>query len=412
MMLKLRTLIAATLVTGALGSLAGYEMARRSDASNALAPTPDATLQRKVLYWYDPMEPAQHFDKPGKSPFMDMQMVPRYADEGSGEASGVRVDPRMAQNLGIRLATVERSEVSQSLEVPGTVVFDERLTATVQARTAGFVSRTYARAPGDMVGPHEALVDLLVPDWAAAQTEYLSLVSTGDASLIFAARQRLVLLGMPASLIARVEQSRQVNTEVTIVSPIAGAIDTLDVRAGMAVNAGATLAKIQGLDPIWIEATIPQALGALAGLAKVATIGCTAYPGNPFHGRVVSVLPQTNADSHTLRVRIEIANPKRQLKPGMFAQVQLGTGDPRPALLVPSEAVIHTGTRDLVIVESTPHRFEPIAVQIGAQYGARTSIVSGLAEGQTVVASGQFLIDSEASLRGIAVRMGERGGTP
>ena len=309
------------------------------------------------------------------------------------------------QNLGVRLATVERSEVAQSLEVPGTFVFDERLSATVQARTAGFVSRTHARAPGDVVARGAALIDLLAPDWAAAQTEYLSLVASGDAALRLAARQRLALLGMPESLIAQIEQTKQVQAEVTVTSPIAGVIDTLDVRAGMAVSVGETLAKIQGLDPIWLEAAVPEAQGALTALGKAAEIRCIAYPGVPIHGRVVAVLPQTNVDSHTLRVRIEVPNHDSRLKPGMFAQVQLSAREQRPVLLVPSEAIIHTGTRDLVIVAAAANRFVPVAVQIGAEYGTRTSVLSGLEAGQKVVASGQFLIDSEANLRGFAARM-------
>jgi Cu(I)/Ag(I) efflux system membrane fusion protein len=402
---KSRYLIVAALLIGALGARVGYEWGRRAEHAGAAATTPAAAGERKILYWYDPMEPAQHFDKPGKSPFMDMQMVPRYAEDGPEEAPGIRLDSRLMQNLGVRLATVERSEVAQSLEVPGTFVFDERLSATVQARTTGFVSRTHTRAPGDIVARGAALIDLLAPDWAAAQTEYLSLVASGDAALRLAARQRLVLLGMPELLIAQIEQTKQVQAEVTVTSPIAGVIDTLDVRAGMAVSVGETLAKIQGLDPIWLEAAVPEAQGALTALGKAAEIRCIAYPGVPIHGRVLAVLAQTNVDSHTLRVRIEVPNHDSRLKPGMFAQVQLSAREQRPVLLVPSEAVIHTGTRDLVIVASAANRFVPVVVQIGAEYGTRTSVLSGLEAGQKVVASGQFLIDSEANLRGFAARM-------
>jgi len=402
---KFRYLMTAVVVAGAVGSLVGYEWGRQTAKSAAVSAASTAPAERKVLYWYDPMEPAQHFDKPGKSPFMDMQMVPRYVDDEGGASSGISVDPRMVQNLGIRVVTVERGEVSQSLDIPGTVVFDERLTATVQARTAGYVSRTYSRAPGDVVDRGAALVDLLVPDWAAAQTEFVALVASGDTSLVAAARQRLVLLGMPQLLIAQVAQTQRVRSEITVTAPIAGVIDTLDVRAGMTVSSGTTIAKIQGLDPIWIEAAVPEALGGLTALGHSAAIRCTAYPGVPFQGRIIGVLPQTNTDSHTLRVRIELANPQGRLKPGMFAQIRLGADDRHLAILVPSEAVIHTGTRDLVIVESTPGRFEPVAVAVGREYGAQTSIVSGLEAGQKVVASGQFLIDSEASLRGVAARM-------
>jgi Cu(I)/Ag(I) efflux system membrane fusion protein len=370
----------------------------------AASPAADAA-ERRVLYWYDPMEPAQHFDKPGKSPFMDMPMVPRYADDGEAESKGIHLDPRLAQNLGVRLATVERGEVVQSLDVPGSFVFNERLSASVQTRTAGFVSRTYSRAVGDVIGRGAPLVDLLVPDWAAAETEYLALLRGGDSALAAAAHQRLLLQGIPESVIAKVKQNNRVYPEFTVVAPIAGVIDALELRAGMTVSAGAPVARIQALDPIWIEAAVPEAQGALTILGKFAAIRCTAFPGVTFKGRIISVLPQTNADSHTLRVRVEVDNPEGQLKPGMFAQVQMAAGVPQQGLLVPTEAVIHTGTRDLVIVVSGPNRFEPVEVRVGGEYGARTRIVAGLEAGQKVVASGQFLIDSEASLRGIAARM-------
>jgi Cu(I)/Ag(I) efflux system membrane fusion protein len=332
-------------------------------------------------------------------------MVARYADDNEAESIGIHLDPRLAQNLGVRLAAVERAGIAQSLDVPGTFVFNERLAATVQTRTGGFVSRTHARAAGDVVARDAPLVDLLVPDWAAAETEYLALLRSGDSALAAAARQRLVLLGLPEAVVAKVEQTRQVYPEFTVVAPIAGVIDALEVRAGMTVSAGATVARIQGLDPIWIDAAVPEAQGALATLGKSAAILCAAYPGVTFKGRIVDVLPQTNVDTHTLRVRIEVANPVGRLKPGMFARVQWGAGDRQQALLVPTEAVIHTGTRDLVIVASDANRFEPVEVRVGGEYGARTSIVAGLEAGQKVVVSGQFLIDSEASLRGIAARM-------
>jgi membrane fusion protein, copper/silver efflux system len=410
MTIRLRFLLAVALATAVAGAIAGFEWGRRPRPS-AAAPAAAGTTQRRVLYWYDPMEPGQHFDKPGKSPFMDMQMVPRYADDEGGTSSGVRVDPRLAQNLGIRTATVERSKVAPVLIVPGTVVFNERLRASVQARAAGFVARIYDRAPGDVVARHAPLADVLVPDWASAQIEFLSVLGSGDAALVSAARQRLALLGMSPTLIAQTEQSRRVVSEITIAAPIAGAIDTLELRAGMTISPGATLATIRGLDPIWVEAAVPEAVGATAIPGAAASITVSAYPGEPVQGRVVSVLPQTNIDSHTLRVRLELANPRGQLKPGMYAQVQLTAGERHWELLIPSEAVIRTGTRDLVIVESAPNRFEPVAVRTGAEYGARTSVLAGLREGQKVVASGQFLIDSEANLRGVTARMGT-GATP
>ena len=158
----------------------------------ASEPKPESSVDRKVLYWYDPMYPQQKFDKPGKSPFMDMEMVPQYADS-KGDSATVRIDPSLTQNLGVRLATVSRGVFASSLEVVGVLAFNERDVAVIQARTAGFVERVYAHAPGDVIKANAALADILVPEWSAAQEEFLALKRSGDAGLLAAARQRLRL---------------------------------------------------------------------------------------------------------------------------------------------------------------------------------------------------------------------------
>lgn len=403
-----RKVITGAIAMVVLGALGGFWWARCTGHATTTPATATTSGPRQALYWYDPMVPAQHFDKAGKSPFMDMPLVPRYADEGGTEAPGIRIDPRLSQNLGIRLVTVERREISQSIDVPGTVVFNERETAIVQTRTAGFVSRVYPHAPGDLIPTGAPLVDLLVPEWAAAQTEFIALLDSGDASLLAAARQRLVLLGLPPAFIAQAEQSHKVRAEVTISAPIAGVIETLEIRAGMSVTAGATLATIKGIDPIWIEAAVPESVASSSVVGSAATIESPAHPGLSFQGRIVGVLPQVNTDTHTLRVRVELPNRKGEWKPGMFAHVRLGGRAQVDALLVPSEAIIHTGTRELVVVARADHRFEPVEVRLGAQYGEQTNVIAGLEAGQQVVASGQFLIDSEANLRGAEARMGPR----
>jgi len=402
-------------VLSAVSALVGYWMAR-SQGDSGKAPTTAAAGNRQPLYWYDPMKPDQHFDHPGKSPYMDMQLVPRYADEGAStgvegvkagevKAEGIKIDPTVTQNLGIRFARVERGALPQAIDAVGTVGFNQRDIAIVQARSNGFVTRVYARAPGDVITRDAPIVDLLVPEWAGAQTEFLALLKSGDPELIRAARQRLVLLGMPPELIAHVELAHAPRTTATIRSPIAGMIDILGAREGMTVSTGATLATINGLATVWIEAAIPEAQSALVGLGRRVEIRLTAYPGRHFRGSVVGVLPQANADTHTVRVRIELANPDGRLRHGMFAQVRLDHGEQAPVLYVASEAVIRTGTRAVVIVTGEQGRFIPTEVQAGADVDGKTVILKGLREGQTVVASGQFLIDSEASLQGVLARL-------
>ncbi|GAB3378416.1 efflux RND transporter periplasmic adaptor subunit [Azotobacter armeniacus] len=366
---------------------------------------------REVLYWYDPMYPQQHFDKPGKSPFMDMDLVPRYADDG-GEGAALRIDPSVVQNLGMRVATVRRERFGEDLEAVGTLTFDARDVALVQARSGGFVERVYDRAPEDLVEKGAPLADLLVPEWAAAQEEFLALRGLGEPALLAAARQRLRLAGIPGELIARLERTGKAQRLWTIVSPIAGVLQTLEVREGMTLAAGAPLARINGLGNVWLEVAVPEA--QVAGLAAGQRVEARlpAFPGEVLEGRVAALLPQANLDSRTVRVRVELPNPEGRLHPGMTAETTLkraaGT-----ALVVPSEAVLRSGRRTLVMLAEEEGRYRPVEVRSGRESADRTEVLEGLEEGQRVVASGQFLLDSEASLRGLlARRLGQPAGAP
>ncbi len=360
---------------------------------------------RTPLYWYDPMAPAQHFDKPGKSPFMDMQLIPKYGDESdSGNAApGVRIDPAASQSLGLRTVAVRRGSLSSDLTATGTIDFNQRDVAVVQARAAGFVQRVYGRVPGDVIGAGTPLADLLVPDWAGAQAEYLAVRRTGNGALAQAARQRLMLLGMPADTIAAVERGGRPHNVVTVSTPTGGTIKTLGVRAGMTVAMGQTLAEINGLGTVWLNAAVPEAMAGQLRPGQSARAVLAAYPGETFTGRVAAILPDVQTESRTLTVRIELPNRGGRLKPGMFASVSFG-GGARPALLVPSEALIRTGKRTLVMLALDKGRYQPAEVRTGRESGDDTEILAGLSEGEKIVASGQFLIDSEASLSGVAAR--------
>jgi Cu(I)/Ag(I) efflux system membrane fusion protein len=391
--------VAAAAVALASGGV-GYGLAHLH--LSAGAPQGPAASGRKVLYWYDPMVPAQHFDKPGKSPFMDMQLVPRYAGEPAA-APGVQIDPAAVQSLGVRLATVERGPFGQSVDAAGVLDFNQRQVAVVQARAAGFVQRVYGRAPADVVPAGAPLADLLVPSWAGSQAEYLAVRKLGDPGLEAAARQRLRLLGMPDPLIDAVARDGRSRTTITITTPVGGAIQTLDVRQGMTVSAGQTLAQVSSLSPIWLTAAVPEAQAAQVRVGADVTAALAAFPGETFKGRISDILPAAQADSRTLQVRVELPNPKGRLRPGMFATAHLN-GPASDALFVPAEAVIRTGKRALVMVAGDGGRYQPVEVQIGHQDGDRLEVLAGLSEGQKVVASGQFLIDSEASLAGIQAK--------
>jgi Cu(I)/Ag(I) efflux system membrane fusion protein len=380
---------AVTLAAGA----GGYYLAGSKDA-----PSSTSGPARKPLYYYDPMVPGEHYDNPDSLSSMGMKTVPKYADDSGGPTAvpGVRIDPSSMQSLGIRLATATNGTLAGSLDVTGAIDFNQRDVAIIQARAAGFVQRVYGRAPGDVIRAGAPIADVLVPEWGGAQGEYAAVAKTGDPALIAAARQRLRLLGAPGGATGG-------RGMTTIRTPIGGVITTLDARAGVTLAAGQTLAQINGLGTVWLNAAVPEVRAADVRVGQAATAELSGFPGERFTGRVIAVLPTAQADSRTLTVRIELANRDGRLRPGMFATVHLGDTS-RSALLVPSEAVIRTGKRTLVMLADGKGRFRPAEVRIGRDAGGQTEILAGLAAGEKVVASGQFLLDSEASLTGIAAR--------
>lgn len=384
-----------------LGAGVGFGLSSLN--SGRAASTGAASGEREVLYWYDPMVPDQKFDRPGKSPFMDMDLVPRYADDAAGAGAGVRIDPALVQSLGARFATVRRGTLEGDVAATAVVEFNDRDVAIVQARAAGFVERVYDRAPGDVIRAGAPLADLLVPEWGGAQIEYLAVRRTADAPLIAAARQRLILLGMPESLVSTVERTGRPRTTVTVSSPIGGAVQTLGVRRGMSVAAGTTLAEVNGLSTVWLNAAIPEAMAGSLRIGRSVEVTLAAFPGERMTGRLIALLPAVAEDSRTLTARIEMANRGGRLRPGMYGQIVFGGGSDA-TLLVPSEAVIRTGQRTLVMLALEGGRYQPAEVRVGREAGGQTQILAGLNEGERVVASGQFLLDSEASLSGVEAR--------
>ncbi|QJD57579.1 efflux RND transporter periplasmic adaptor subunit [Pseudomonas sp. gcc21] len=367
-------------------------------ATNAGAQSAEQN-EREVLYWYDPMYPQQRFDAPGPSPFMDMELLPRYADEG-GDGASMTIDPSVMQNLGMRITSVTREPISQTVEAVGTLAFDERDVAIVQARSGGFVEKVYDRAPEDVIAKNAPLADLFVPEWAAAQEEYLALRSINEPQLVAAARHRLRLAGVPSDVIAQLERSGKARSTWTITSPISGVLRSLDVREGMTLPAGASLARINGLENVWLEVAVPEAQVANLHVGQTIEARLPAYPGDSLEGSIEAILPQANLDSRTVRVRIELPNPDQRLRPGMTADVTLSR-DRDEALVVPTEALIRTGRRTLVMLAEGEGKFRPVEVRVGRETEDKTEVLAGLEEGQRVVASGQFLLDSEASLRGL-----------
>ncbi len=411
-------LVAGIAAVVALVAFGGYRYAMHrmmgtqtsAAANNAAVPaTQEASAGRKVLYWYDPMVPQQKFDKSGKSPFMDMQLVPKYADEGGGDEAGkVSINPRVVQNLGVRSAQATLGSLDAKFEAVGSVGWNERGVVVVQARTAGFVEKLHARSPLDPVAKGAPLVEIFFPEWAGAEEEYLLLrrhPSPEARSLVEGARQRLVLLGMSATDIATVEREGKVLARTTLRSPISGVIAELGVREGMTVAAGATLFRIVDLSSVWVNVEVPETQAAMLIPGSRVEARVAAFPEQVFSGRVGAILPEVSQVTRTVKARIELANPGTRLKPGMFATVSLLSGNARQVVLVPSEAVIRTGERNLVILVEADGKFRRQPVEPGVERGGMSEIRAGLKAGDKVVLSGQFLLDSEANLNAGLARM-------
>jgi Cu(I)/Ag(I) efflux system membrane fusion protein len=403
--MKKLSIAVAVLMALAAGAYGGYRFAHHRLMSAAATPAPQADADRKVLYWYDPMYPQQKFDKPGKSPFMDMQLVPKYAGE-EADAGTVSISPRVVQNLGVRTAEAKQGSLEQRFQAVGAVAYNERGVVQLQARAGGFVEKLYARAPLDAVAKGAPLVEILYPEWAGAQEEYLLLRKAGSAELAQAARQRLLLLGMTEAQIAAVERDGKVRNRFTLTSPIRGVIAELGVREGMTVSAGAALFRLVDLSTVWVNAEVPEIQARMVRPGTPVEARVAGYPASVFKGKVGAILPEVNQATRTLRARIELANPEGHLRPGMYATLSFAQANRAESILVPSEAVIRTGTRDVVIVALGDGKFRAIPVEVGSESGGQSEIRKGLKAGDRVVLSGQFLIDSEASLSSTIARMG------
>jgi Cu(I)/Ag(I) efflux system membrane fusion protein len=382
---------------------AGYWLADRPGTKH------EHSQERSVLYWYDPMRPDVHFDKPGKSPFMDMQLVPKYADSPAGAENVVEIDPRMVQNLGIRTAPVTRGEVTASVEAVGSVAVDETRIFAIESRAAGWVERLDVRAVGEPVRRGQTVAGVYSPDLYAAQSELVLAARSGDRTLLDAARRRLALLGVPEAQIEEVQRRGEARRQVSIASPANGIVTELNVRQGQQVAPAMPLMRIADLSRVWITVELPESQAGSLQAGQTATARLRALPGKQFSGEVQYVYPRLESATRTASARVAFHNPQGELKPGMYADVTLAaraqSGQEARALSVPSEAVIRTGTRTVVIVANAENRFRPANVEIGAEQHGRTVILSGLEEGERVVVSGQFLIDSEASLRGALERL-------
>lgn len=412
-----KTIVLVALAAGA-SIAAGVWYARHSatemPAASQEAPHKHRLEQRAdeqgKVYYTCPMHPQVKQDEPGNCPICGMKLVKREEPAANGGAvpsggSVVQIDARIVQNLGVRTAPVERGAFAQETSAVGAVEVDERRIFAVESRAAGWVEELFVGAVGDPVTRGQRVAGVYSPDLFAAQEELVLAVRSGDASLIKATRQRLILLGAAEAQVDEVVRTGKAQRRLVIAAPSNGVVTELNVRQGQQVSPGTPLMRIADLSQVWITVEIPEAQTGAVRKAQRAEARLSAMPGRVFKGRVDYLYPQLDVATRTLRARLVFDNPGGLLKPGMYADIALAGAARNDALLVPTEAVIRTGTRTVVLIAEGEGRFRPVEVQLGSEHSDRIVVLKGLEEGQQVVVSGQFLIDSEASLQGAYERL-------
>lgn len=393
------------------GAAAGFAIAVLLPGSPETASA--GSGERAILYWTDPMIPGFKADGPGKSP-MGMELTPVYADEAAGAgkaaATSLRIDPAVISNIGVRTAAVERSTLYRRVETVGYVGYDDDKVADIDVRVDGWVEDLGPRTEGEEVRRGDLLFRLYSRPLVGAQAEYLQALRLGQSTIIEAAAERLAALGMTDGQIADLRKNGKGRERIDIRAPQDGFVVALDAREGAFVKPGTPVMRLGDLSTVWVQTEVHEQQIGWIEVGQTARMTLAFAPGEDWRGRVDYVYPTVRAKSRTGQVRLVFDNPGLRLKPGMYASVVIEVSPRENALHVPREALIRTGRSERVILALGEGRFRPAEVRSGIESGDRVEILEGLAEGEQVVTSGQFLIDSEASLNASFLRMLGREG--
>ncbi|MFT6310610.1 MAG: Cu(I)/Ag(I) efflux system membrane fusion protein [Porticoccus sp.] len=354
-----------------------------------------AGITAKPSYWVAPMDANYRRDKPGKSP-MGMDLIPVFKDTDD-DLGVVRISPDVINNLGVRTALVTRDVLRAEIRTVGYVKYDEDQLKHIHPRVEGWIENLYVKAAGDPITKNQPLYDLYSPQLVNAQEEYLLALSRNNNSLISASENRLKALQLSPSFINQLGKNKKVQQTITFDAPQDGVIDNLNIREGFFVKPGTTLMSIAVLDQVWVEAEIFERQAALVKIGLPVTMTVDYMQGHVWEGQVDYVYPTLDPKNRTARVRLRFENADKLLKPNMFTGVVIHRQSDAPTLLVPKQAVIRTGARNVVVQALGNGKFKSIEVELGASDGTNIAISKGLKEGETVVVSAQFLLDSESS---------------
>ena len=373
------------------------------DKPVAAAKTAPDGEPKKVLYYRNPMGLAATSPVPKKDS-MEMDYLPVYA--GDEDGSVIKIEPGKLQRTGVRSEVVSEQVIVRPVRVPGVVQADERRISVVSVPTDAFVGKVENITTGERVRKGQPLLQIRSPDIAAAAVQVT--INPGFEGT----HRRLENLGVPPEIVGEIERTRQVPTAFVWPSPRDGTVLERNAIEGMKMSAGTVLFRIADLSSIWVLADVPEY--ALAGiqLGQIASIRIRSVPDRMFQGRVTLIYPEVAKETRTTKIRIELPNPENLLRPGMYADVEVATGEGNPVVAVPNSAVIDTGTRQLVLLDKGDGRFEPRPVKLGVQGSGFIEIRDGLAAGDRVVVAANFLIDAESKLKAALDGMTAVGATP
>tara|TARA_R110001592_G_scaffold82778_2_gene245075 strand:+ start:3897 stop:5711 length:1815 start_codon:yes stop_codon:yes gene_type:complete len=357
------------------------------------------TAEKKPLYWVAPMDANYKRDKPGKSP-MGMDLVPVYDDGGKGPDEGpgtIRISPDVVNNLGVRTAIVSYKSLHTEINTVGYVTYDEDKLVHIHPRVQGWIEKLYVKAIGDPVKKGQPLYEIYSPELVNAQEELLLALDRKNSRLISAAENRLSALQLPKSSIVKLKKTKKVQQTITFYSPQNGVVENLKIREGFYVKPGSTLMSIGDLSEVWVEAEVFERQAGQVKTGTPVTMTLDYLPGKTWQGKVDYIYPTLDAKTRTVKVRLRFKNEDGEFKPNMFAQIAIHTTGDEQALLIPKEALIRTGNQDRVVLALGEGSFKSVAVSVGRYDSESVEILEGVRDGEKVVSSAQFLLDSESS---------------
>jgi len=374
-------------------------------------PVVNAEEEKEVLYWVAPMDQNYRRDKPGKSP-MGMDLIPIYADTDADVGEGnstVSISPEVVQNLGVRTAIAERSRLWRGIDTVGYADYDESRVSHIHLRTEGWIEKLTVQSEGERVNKGEFLFELYSPKLVNAQEELVTAIASGNKGLIRASKERLSALGVSDSQIKKLQKDKKIQQRISVYAPQDGVVSTLPVREGMFVKPSMKVMSLGDLSSIWILAEVFEKQSAWVKVGQPAEVSLSYHPGKIWQGNVEYIYPDLDPITRTLKVRLRFDNPDEALKPNMYANITIFGGPKEDTIVIPIEALIRTGREERVVISLGEGRFEARAVTAGIESGDFVEILQGIEEGDQVVTSGQFLIDSEASMRASLTRMSSDG---